>query len=64
MQVKQYRVVPKDNPTGIFYMVDAPNKRIAKWCGANLLNNEYVTFLKADDMVAYRFRYRNGLYTW
>ena len=56
MKVKQYHVEPKDNPKGIFYMVDAPNKRIAKWCGANLFNNEYAAFLSAKDMTAKRFR--------
>ena len=37
-------------------MVDAPSKRIAKWCGANLYNNEYFTFLSDKDMIAERFR--------
>ena len=54
MKVKVYRVVPKENPNCIFYMVDAPSKRIAKWCGANLFNNEYIdfNFLSAKDMIA------------
>ena len=56
MKVKVYKVVPKKNPKGIFYMVDAPNKKIAKWCGANLFNNEYIAFASAKDMVAKRFR--------
>lgn len=56
MKVKVYRVVPKQNPSGISYMVDAPNKRIAKWCGANLYNNEYIDFLSDKDMIAERFR--------
>lgn len=60
MKVKVYRVVPKENPNGIFYMVDAPNKRIAKWCGANLFNNEYIAFLSAKDMIAERFRVKGG----
>lgn len=60
MKVKVYRVLPKKNPNGIFYMVDAPNKRIAKWCGANLFNNEYAAFLSAKDMGAERFRAKGG----
>lgn len=55
MKVKVYRVFPKTNPNGVFYMVDAPNKRIAKWCGANLINNEYTTVLSAKHMIAERF---------
>ena len=60
MKIKVYRVEPKENPNSIFYMVDAPNKRIAKWCGANLFNNEYIAFLSAKDMVAERFRANGG----
>lgn len=56
MKVKVYKVAPKKNQDGIFYMVDAPNKRIAKWCGANLYNHEYFDFLSYKDMVAERFR--------
>ena len=55
MKVKVYRVAPKENPNGISYLVDAPSKRIAKWCGANLFNNEYISFLAAKDMVVERF---------
>lgn len=57
MKVKVYRVTLK-NPTvdSPFYMVDAPNKRIAKWCGANLYNNEYHAFLSAKDMNVERFK--------
>lgn len=60
MKVKVYRVLPKENPNGVFYMVDAPNKQIAKWCGANLFNNEYIDFLSAKDMIAERFRAKGG----
>ena len=53
MKVKVYRVFPKQNPSEISYMVDAPNKRIAKWCGANLYNYERCfDFLSYKDMVA------------
>lgn len=57
MKVKVYRVTLK-NPTADspFYLVDAPNKRIAKWCGANLYNNEYMGFVAtAKDMKVERF---------
>lgn len=60
MKVKEYRVVPKKNTNGVFYMVDAPSKRIAKWCGANLFNNEYNAFLSAKDMIAERFKVKGG----
>ena len=45
------------------YLVEAPNKRIAKWCGATLHNNRFVTFLSAGDMKAKRYR-REGEYRW
>lgn len=60
MKVKVYRVAPKENSNGISYLVDAPSKRIAKWCGANLFNNEYISFLAAKDMVAERFTVKGG----
>ena len=56
-KVKVYRVMLKDAmDSNIFYMVDAPNKYIARWCGANLFNNEYIAFKTAKDMVAVRFK--------
>lgn len=58
MKIKVYRVEPKKNENGEFYMVDAPNKLVAKWCGANLFNNQYLTFLSAKDMIAKRFTLR------
>ena len=60
MKVKVYRVVPKKNPNIAYYMVDAPSKRIAKWCGSNLFNNEYIDFLSAKDMIAERFKVKGG----
>ena len=56
MKVKVYKVVPKHNPSGIYYIVDAPSKRIAKWCGANLYNYNYSAFLSDKGMIAERFR--------
>ena len=47
---KTYMVVAKDNPD-IFYEVDAPCKWVAKWCGANLANYEYMGKIRtARDM--------------
>lgn len=54
-KIKVYRVYPKDKPE-LWYLVDAPSKRIAKWCGAAILNNTYFTFLAAKDVVAERWR--------
>ena len=59
MKVKVYRVIPKENPNSVSYLVDAPSKKIAKWCGANLFNNEYFDFLAAKDMIAVRFMVRD-----
>ena len=57
MKVNVYKVTLKnatvDSP---WYFVDAPNKYIAKWCGANLYNNEYHAFLSAKDMRVERFK--------
>lgn len=57
MRVKEYEVTYKDDCGSTYtYWVEAPSKRIAKWCGANLFNNEYVDSLSAKDMKAKRFR--------
>ncbi len=50
-KVKVYKIYPKNNPD-LWYLVDAPSKRIAKWCGAAVLNNTYAVFLAAKDMKA------------
>ena len=55
MKVKVYKVYPKNNPD-MYYHVDAPCKWVAKWCGAALVNNDYVTFFTAKDMKAERLR--------
>ncbi len=55
MKVKVYKVYPKNNPD-LWYLVDAPCKRIAKWCGAAILNNTYCNFLVAKDMVAEKWK--------
>ncbi len=55
-KIKVYKVYPKNNPD-LWYLVDAPSKRIAKWCGAAILNNTYCNFLAAKHMKAERFEY-------
>ena len=54
-KVKVYKVWPKNNPD-LWYLVDAPSKRIAKWCGTAIINNTYCGFLTAKDMVAKRWK--------
>ena len=46
MKAKVYRVWVR----GEWYFVDAPNKRIAKWCAVNLYNNEYMPFATIKDV--------------
>ena len=53
-KVKVYKVYPKNNPD-LWYLVDAPSKRIAKWCGTAILNNTYSSFLTSKDMKAERW---------
>ncbi len=55
MKTKVYRVSLKKNPS-IYYLVDAPSRRIAKWCGANLYNHEYIDFYTDKDMTVKRFK--------
>jgi len=55
-KVKVYRVTVKGSPE-IWYHVDAPNKFIAKWCGAALYNNEYMGFKTHKDMIVERFKF-------
>ena len=55
MKVKVYRVWPKNKPE-LYYLTEAPFRWVAKWCGAALINNNYVTFLTAKDMTVRRFK--------
>ena len=55
-KIKVYKVYPKNNHD-LWYLVDAPNKYIAKWCGTGILNNTYAVNLTAKDMVAERWEY-------
>jgi hypothetical protein len=59
MKVKVYRVSLKED-TNIWYLVDAPSKRVAKWCGAALYNNEYPGFRTPKDMKVERFKYEEN----
>ena len=54
MKIKVYRVYLKDDPS-VYYLVEAPSKRIARWCGAACFINEYAGFRTAKDMIAERF---------
>ncbi len=54
-KIKVYKVWPKNNPD-LWYLVDAPSKRIAKWCGTAILNNTYCVSKTAKDMVAKRWK--------
>lgn len=53
-KVKVYKVYPKNNPD-LWNLVDAPSRRVAKWCGTAILNNTYSVFLSAKDMIAERW---------
>ena len=55
MRVKVYKVWPKNN-TDLYYYVDAPSKRVARWCGAAVINNDYASFLTAKDIAVERSR--------
>ena len=59
MKVKVYKVSLKEDPT-IYYLVDAPGKRVAKWCGAALYNNEYMGFRTSKDMKVEKFTYEEN----
>lgn len=56
MKVKVYKVSLKKHPD-IWYLVGAPSKRIAKWCGIACYEQNYVSFLSIKDMKAERFTY-------
>ena len=39
--MKSYKVSVKNKPH-VFYYVDAPSRRVARWCALNLYDNEYL----------------------
>ena len=55
MKIKVYRVYLKDDPS-IYFLLEAPNKRIAKWCGAACYINYYPGFTTRKDMIAKRVK--------
>ena len=59
MKVKVYKVSLKEDPS-IWYFVDAPSKRVARWCGAALYNNEYAGFRTNKDIKVDRFKYKES----
>ena len=57
MRVKKYEVSYKDDCGRTHtYWVEAPSKRIAKWCVAAIFNHEYFASLTAKDIKAKRYR--------
>lgn len=61
MKVKIYKVELRK--TGIidnFFYVDAPSKRIARWCGANLFSNIYPLCLTARSIKATKYKESEG----
>ena len=60
--MKEYIVVLKSNPSEHFYSVDAPSKRVARWCALNMFQNEYCgPALKPRDFKAYTVKEAKGL---
>ena len=53
--IKTYIVYPKGNPD-LWYEIGAPTKRIAKWCGLNVIQANYMCNYTVKDMVAERKR--------
>ncbi len=52
--MKEYIVVLKSNPTKYWYSIEAPSKRIARWCAFNIFQNEYCgSEIKPHDFKAY-----------
>ena len=46
MKVKTYNATIFDTT----YRVEAPNKRVAQWCGLNLYHNDYPSFTTVNDV--------------
>lgn len=49
--IKTYIVYPKSKPD-LWFEVDAPTKRVAKWCGLNVIHASYCCDYTIKDMVA------------
>ena len=50
---KTYIVYPKSHPD-LWYEIDAPTKRIAKWCGLNVIQSSYGCSYTVKDMAVKR----------
>lgn len=62
MKIKTYLATFRhSNDDSLYYYVDAPSKRIAKWCGANLYNSEYLAFVTAKDVEVKRIKVIGGM---
>jgi hypothetical protein len=59
MKVKVYKVSLKKDPS-IWYLVDAPSKRVARWCGIACYDQNYVGFLSPKDMKVEKFTYEEN----
>lgn len=53
--LKTYIVYPKGEPD-LWYEVDAPTRRVAKWCGLNVIQANYVCNYTIKDMIAEKKR--------
>lgn len=53
--IKRYIVYPKANPD-LWYEIEAPTRRIAKWCGLNVIKANYCCGYTKRDMVVKRYR--------
>lgn len=51
--IKTYVVYPKSSPD-LWYEIDAPTKRVAKWCGLNVIQTNYCGDYSIKDMTVRR----------
>lgn len=51
--IKTYIVYPKGEPD-LWYEIDAPTKRVAKWCGLNVIQTNYCGGYSIKDIVVRR----------
>ena len=56
LKVQTYRVHLKEQPS-YYYYIEAPSKRIAKWCAAAIFEHEYTCCKKGKDFKAKRYHY-------
>ncbi len=58
MKLKTYKINLKKHPQ-IEYIIDAPSKRIAKWCAVCTHNNNYMTGITVKDVVIQRHKWED-----